>query len=177
VLSSKASERPVVDTTQSDLLALLNTNSYQKGAWMLHQLRGIMGDSAFFAGLRRYYTTFKDGTAVSSDFARVMSQESGKDLGWFFRQSLTQPGYPILDVRWKHGGKKLTLDIIQTQKPEWGTYLIPSLELLVDGKPVRVEVDGRKTRKVIEGINRKPAKVEVDPSGWWLLTSTVRGEK
>ena len=177
VLSSKASERPVVDTTQSDLLGLLNSNSYQKGAWMLHQLRGIMGDSAFFAGLRRYYTTFKDSAAVSSDFARVMSEESGKDLGWYFRQSLTQPGYPILDIRWKHGGKKLTLDIIQTQKPEWGTYRIPNLELLVDGKPVRVEVAGRKTRTVIEGINRKPAKVEVDPKAWWLLKSEVRSEK
>ncbi|MEO7136919.1 MAG: M1 family metallopeptidase [Gemmatimonadales bacterium] len=177
VLSSQASERPVVDTAQRDLMELLNTNSYQKGGWVLHQLRGIVGDSAFFAGLRRYYTSYKDSTAISSDFARVMSETAGKDLDWYFRQALTQPGYPILDVRWKHGGKKLTLDISQTQKPEWGTYQIPNLELLVDGKLVRVDITGSKTHKVIEGIGKKPSRVEVDPNGWWLLKTTVRGEK
>jgi aminopeptidase N len=173
VLSSTASERPVVDTAQQDLMALLNSNSYQKGGWVLHQLRGLIGDSAFYTGLRRYYTRYKDSTAVSSDFAKVMSQAAGKDLDWYFRQSLTQPGYPILDVRWKHGGKKLTLDITQIQKPEWGSYRIPNLEVLVDGKPVRVDVNGKKTRKVVEGVGKKPGKIEVDPNGWWLLKSTV----
>jgi aminopeptidase N len=173
VLSSAASERPVLDTAQADLMALLNSNSYQKGGWVLHQLRGLMGDSAFFAGLRRYYTIYKDSTAVSSDFARVMSEAAGKDLDWYFRQSLTQPGYPILDVRWKHSGKKLTLDITQTQKREWGSYRIPNLELRVDGRLVRVDVEGPKTHKVIEGIGRKPSKIEVDPNDWWLLETTI----
>jgi aminopeptidase N len=177
VLTSEASERPVVDTAQRNLMALLNTNSYQKGGWVLHQLRGLVGDSAFFAGLRRYYTTYKDSTAVSSDFAKVMSETAGKDLDWYFRQSLTQPGYPILDVHWKHGGKKLTLDITQTQKPEWGSYRIPNLELRVDGQLVRVDVERPNTYKVIEGIRRRPSMVEVDPNGWWLLKSTVRSEK
>ena len=58
-----------------------------------------------------------------------MSQAAGSDLDWYFRQALTQPGYPMLDVRWKHRGKKLTLDISQTQKPEWGAYRIPGLEI------------------------------------------------
>jgi len=177
VLSSPASERPVVDTAQPDLMALLNTNSYQKGGWVLHQLRSLLGDSAFFAGLRRYYTSYKDSTAVSSDFARVMSEAAGKDLDWYFRQALTQPGYPILDVRWRHGGKKLALDITQIQKPGWGSYRIPNLELRVDGRLVRVDVEGPKTHKVIEGIGKKPSKIEVDPNGWWLLRSTMRGEK
>ena len=177
VLASEASERPMVDTAQPDLLALLNSNSYQKGGWVLHQLRGMMGDSAFYAGLRRYYAAYRDSTAISSDFAQVMSEAAGKDLDWYFRQALTQPGYPILDVGWKHGGKKLTLDITQTQKAEWGAYRIPNLELVVDGKPVRVDVEGPKTRKVIEGIGRRPKTIEVDPNGWWLLKSTVRSEK
>jgi aminopeptidase N len=106
-----------------------------------------------------------------------MSEAAGRDLDWYFRQALTQPGYPILDVRWKRGGKKLTLDISQTQKPEWGSYRIPNLELRVDGQLVRVDVEGPKTHKVIEGIRRKPSRVEVDPTGWWLLKSTVRGDK
>jgi len=177
VLSSPASERPVVDTTQSDPTELLNSNSYQKGGWVLHQLRGMVGDSAFFGGLRRYYATYRDSTALSGDFGRVMSQAAGRDLDWYFRQALTQPGYPVLDIRWKHGGKKLTLEIEQTQKAGWGSYRIPNLELLVDGKLVHVDVDGLKARKVIDGIGRRPSRVEVDPNGWWLLKTTVRSKK
>ena len=173
VFNSPSTERPVVDPAARDLMALLNSNNYQKGAWVLHQLRGIVGDSAFFGGLRRYYTTFRDSTALSADFARVMSEAAGEDLDWYFRQALTQPGYPVLDVRWKHKGKKLTLDIAQMQKPEWGTYRIP-LEVMVDDQPARVEVNGATSRVVIDGIKHKPKRVVIDPKGWWLLKSEER---
>jgi aminopeptidase N len=169
VFGSKDTERPIIDSAASKLLGLLNSNNYQKGAWMLHQLRGLAGDSAFYAGLRLYYKTYRDSTALSSDFARVMSQAAGTDLDWYFRQALTQPGYPVLDVRWKHKGKRLTLDIKQIQKPEWGTYRLPGLEISVDGKPFRVNVDGRQSQQVIEGVPHKPKSVAVDPNGWWLL--------
>jgi aminopeptidase N len=137
-----------------------------------------MSDSAFYAGLRRYYLSYRDSTALSADFAKIMSQAAGRDLEWYFRQALTQPGYPILGLRWRHKGKKLTLDIAQTQPAEWGSYRIPGLEIVVDGKRVRVDVDRQQTRRVIDGISAKPKKVEVDPDGWWLLkTNSVNGER
>jgi aminopeptidase N len=136
-----------------------------------------VGDSAFYSGLRAYYTTFRDSTALSADFARVMSQASGRDLDWYFRQALTQAGYPVLVVRGKYQGKKLTLDISQTQPGEWGLYRIPGLEILIDGESVRVDVNGRQTQQVVEGISRRPKRIEVDPGGSWLLKATVRGEK
>jgi aminopeptidase N len=177
VFRSKDTERPIIDSAASKLLDLLNSNNYQKGSWVLHQLRGMIGDSAFYAGLRSYYKTYRDSTALSSDFSRIMSQAAGTDLEWYFRQALTQPGYPVLDVRWKHKGKKLSLDIAQIQKPEWGTYRIPRLQILVDGQRFPIDVDGRQGRREIEGIPHKPKKVEVDPDGWWLLkTNSVSGK-
>jgi aminopeptidase N len=177
VFESPETQKPILDMTASDLGELLNSNNYQKGAWVLHQLRGMVGDSAFFTGVRRYYSTYKDSTALSSDFARMMSQATGRDLEWYFRQALTQPGYPVLDLRWKHKGKRLTLDIAQTQPQGWGAYRIPGLILLVDGTPVRISVDGRQSRQVVDGIGRRPKRIEVDPMGWWLLKATVSGER
>ncbi|HEY9014595.1 MAG TPA: M1 family metallopeptidase [Gemmatimonadales bacterium] len=177
VFESKDTERPILDTTQRDLTSLLNSNNYQKGAWVLHQLRAVVGDSAFFKGLRSYYSTYQDSTALSSDFARIMSEASGQDLGWYFDQALTQPGYPMLDIKWGHRKRKLTLDITQTQPEAWGTYRIPNLILLVDDTPVRVEVNGRQSRVGVEGIRRKPKRIVVDPNGWWLLKSTVNGDR
>jgi aminopeptidase N len=169
VFESKDTQRPILDTAATDLQGLLNSNNYQKASWVLHQLRGLIGDSAFFAGLRSYYRVYRDSTALSSDFARTMSQAAGRDLEWYFRQALLQPGYPILDIRWRHQGKQLTLDVRQTQPEAWGVYRLPNLILLVDGKPVRVAVEQRESRSVVEGISRKPKKIEVDPNGWWLL--------
>lgn len=178
VFGSKESLRPILDTAARDLLGLLNSNNYQKGAWVLHQLRGLTGDSAFYTGLRRYYTSYRDSTALSADFARIMSQAAGQDLEWYFRQALSQPGYPILEITAGHKGKKLTLEITQTQPPEWGTYRMPGLEIVVDGRRVRVDVGGRQTRQIIEEIGKKPKKIEVDPDGWWLLRANgVNGER
>jgi aminopeptidase N len=176
VMESPLIQRPILDSGATDLFGLLNSNNYQKGAWVLHQLRALVGDSAFFAGLRNYYSAYRDSTALSSDFARVMSEAAGKDLEWYFAQALTQPGYPVLDITWKHRAKKLTLDIAQTQPAEWGLYQIPNLILLVDGTPVRIEVNGRQSRVGVEGIKQKPKRIEVDPKGWWLMKATVSGE-
>ena len=166
-------ERPVLDPSVRNLDSLLNENNYQKGSWVLHQLRGLIGDSAFVAGLRAYYTTYKDSSAVSADLAQVMSRVAGRDLDWYFRQALTQAGYPMLDVRWRRAGGKLTVELVQTQKPEWGTYRMPGLELAIDGKVVRIDVEGRETRAVFDGFPRTPKAVVVDPGGWWLARSSV----
>jgi aminopeptidase N len=177
IFESRDTQRPIIDAGATNLLGLLNSNNYQKGAWVLHQLRGIVGDSVFFSGLRSYYAKYQDSTALSSDLARIMSAAARQDLEWYFRQALLQAGYPILTIDWKHEGQKLTFDITQTQSAEWGTYRIPNLILLVDGRPVRLEVNGRQSRVTVQGIERKPKAVVVDPKGWWLLKAIVRGER
>jgi aminopeptidase N len=69
---SKRYPHPVIDTTYASLMHLLNPHSYQKGAWVLHMLRTTIGDSAFFSGIRTYYTTYKFGNASSNDFQKCM---------------------------------------------------------------------------------------------------------
>src|SRR5881409_3553272 len=44
--ASAVTDRPIVDSgSAADPIKLLNANSYPKGAWVLHMLRGLMGDS------------------------------------------------------------------------------------------------------------------------------------
>lgn len=169
VLQSPASERPIIDSQATDLLGLLNSNNYPKGAWVLHSLRGLIGDSAFFRGIRNYYRTHEHGTALSADFARIMSREVGRDLTWYFTQALTQPGFPILAVNPTIEGGHLVIRLRQVQKPEWGRYRLPNLEIRVGGRTIRVAMVGREARIVTHWDSDAAPEVEVDPNGWWLV--------
>jgi aminopeptidase N len=57
---------------------------YQKGGYVLHELRELMGDAAFWAGIRRYTTEHFGMSVTTSDFRTAMERASGKDLGAFF---------------------------------------------------------------------------------------------
>jgi aminopeptidase N len=63
VNDSDAVARPIYDPSEKDLFKLLNRNNYEKGAWVLHMLRYVMGDKKFFEGIRDYYQTFRDSNA------------------------------------------------------------------------------------------------------------------
>jgi aminopeptidase N len=173
VFASKDTERPILDFQAMDLMGLLNSNNYPKGSWVLHSLRGMMGDSAFFAGMRMYYARFRNRNALSSDFAAAMNEAAGQDLTWYFLQALTQPGYPDLVVRATQAGDSLTLRVRQVQPDAWGTYRMPGLEFLVDGRLIRADVDGRETVVSFTGFPALPTKIEVDPGGWWLKKARI----
>jgi aminopeptidase N len=112
----KKSDHPVVDST-SDLMSLLNANSYQKGSWVLHMLRGEVGDTVFRQIIREYYRQYKGSNADTRDFEKVAEKVSGKDLKWFFDQWLYRPGLPLLEIKTKMDGKEFKLQIKQEGAP------------------------------------------------------------
>ena len=183
--ASRVTDRPIVDSANAaDPIKLLNANSYPKGAWVLHMLRGLMGDSAFFRGLRTYYTTYRDSTATSEDFEHVMENAARADFGWFFHQWLYQPGYPQLDVTWQYdaGARRVVVGITQRQKPEWGLFRLPALTLEfrgADGATLRRDVAVASDRETVAYFNVPfaPAEVRVDPDGKLLLRITAVGRR
>jgi aminopeptidase N len=61
------------------------TGSYTTGELFLNQLRYIIGDKNFYAGIKRYYNTWKFRHPEPNDFMRVMEKTSGLQLHWFER--------------------------------------------------------------------------------------------
>ena len=107
---------PVVDTTVTNYMKLLNPNSYEKASWILHMLRVRLGDRLFWKGLRLYYNTFKDSTALTSDFENAMETVYKKPLHDFFHQWLYCDGIPVLKMDQSPAGKhKIRLSIDQVQ--------------------------------------------------------------
>lgn len=153
--------RPVVDSSVTNYMELLNANSYQKGGWVLHMLRRQLGDTIFWKGIQTYYNRFAGKNAVTEDLCKVMEEVSGTNLKPFFKQWLFTAEHPILDITWKYNTakKEVAITVIQQQQP---VFTFP-LELQLDGTlRKQVEIAGRETRFTIP-YNKKPATFTTDP--------------
>jgi aminopeptidase N len=91
--------------------------SYAKGALILHQLRWLLGDSAFFAALQNYISDpmLAYGFARTADLKRHLEASSGEDLSWYFDEWFTGEGYPTYQVAWTQGQDSVRLTLGQTQ--------------------------------------------------------------
>jgi aminopeptidase N len=67
---------------------------YNKGAGVLHMLRRLIGDDAFFAGLRRFYNEQKFRKAGTDDLRVAFEMEAGRSLDRFFDQWIYGTGIP-----------------------------------------------------------------------------------
>ena len=111
---SKNWNKPVVDST-SDLMDLLNANSYQKGSWVLHMLRQQVGNDVFQKIISNYYNQYKGSNADTRDFQAVAEKVSGKNLDAFFQQWLFTPGQLQLQVQWQQEKDGISITVTQKQ--------------------------------------------------------------
>ena len=160
---SKSNTTPVIDTISTDLMYLLNPNSYQKGGWFLHMLRMQIGDLKFQEGIRKYYEKYAFNNASTDDFCRVLEEVSQSNLKPFFNQWLRQFGQPILNVKKQKKGKYEMIQILQMQE---NLFSFPiELKLQYEGEEVleTIQVNERETIIPIP-IGKKILDFDVDPN-------------
>ncbi len=181
IKSPVTAQRPVIDTAETDYIKLLNTNSYQKGAWTLHMLRGLVGDSVFFRSLRSYYAHYHHSNAVTDDLQREFERVAGRRLAWFFDQWLRRPGYAELTTRWRYSprARRVILRIEQGQR--FAPYRFPlAVEVLdAQGRLCRAttEVAALPSAQDIALpclLERPPQAVIFDPDVELLASFTTR---
>lgn len=61
------------------------TSAYSMGAIFLNQLKYIVGEKVFYNGMRRYFNAWKFKHPEPNDFLRIMENESGLQLHWYYR--------------------------------------------------------------------------------------------
>lgn len=168
--ASGVTDRPVVDPEEDDLFALLNGNNYPKGAWVLHTLRGVMGDEAFFRGIREFYRRYRHATVLTEDLRGVMEEVSGRELGWFFEQWIHRPGYPVIETElaWDEETGEARIVLRQIQSDAWPTFRLPArlLVRLADGSERLVPVELRNRADTVRlSLPGPPEAAVFDPEG------------
>lgn len=148
--------------------------TYNKGAYVLHMLRWVMGDDAFFAACRDYLNN--PGTAY--DFGRTnelkgyMENQSGLDLDEFFQDWVYDQGYPSYQIQWQSHPDSIVFWVNQTTSH-------PSVDFFEMPLPIVVSHGGTHVTHVAnntyqnqrfafphDGID--PDSVRFDPDIWLL---------
>jgi hypothetical protein len=155
---------------------------YNKGAWVLHMLRGVMGDQAFFDGLYAYATdpSFMYGTVTTQEFEAHIEQFYGADLNWFFQQwlwGMNRPVYRHSYISEDIGGGQyeVFMHIRQVQNsPAPSNFIMPvKLYPRINGIDtlITVWIDSRidDVRFIVDG---EPTQIAFDPDDWILKSAT-----
>jgi predicted metalloprotease with PDZ domain len=82
---------------------------YNKGAMVLHMLRRLIGDDAFFGGVRAFYTEWRFRKAGTDDFQRAMEKAAGRDLQRFFDAWVFGADIPRLKFSYQVSGTQATV--------------------------------------------------------------------
>ncbi|MBD3168616.1 MAG: T9SS type A sorting domain-containing protein [candidate division Zixibacteria bacterium] len=154
---------------------------YNKGSWVLHMLRGVMGDEDFFDGMYAYANNpdYQYKTITTRQFQHQMEQFYGGPLDWFIDEWVWGRNRPHYEYSWLAedigGGEyEIFLHIDQTQEE-------PSPRVFKMPVKVYVDIEGDEYMTTVWNDSREddfrfivsgnPESLEIDRYDWILKTS------
>ncbi|MCB0669176.1 MAG: alanyl aminopeptidase [Saprospiraceae bacterium] len=159
---------PLIDFAYSDKENMFDAHSYNKGGLVLHMLRNLVGDDAFFASLNHYLKTNALSAVEVHNLRLAFEDVTGLDLNWFFNQWYLSEGHPILDFeyKWNQEQSEINLTIEQKQDGSIPLFVLPTFVDIyyANGERMRKEIviDSRE-EKISIATEEHPLLVVLDP--------------
>jgi hypothetical protein len=154
--------------------------SYDKGAWVVHMLRGVLGEELFATGIEAYRAAFEFDAASTSEFLSVWEEATGVGLYTFIWQWVYGSYYPryeyyYMDEPSDSGGYDIYLVVEQTQTTNPQVFDMP-VDFFFDylnlpDDTVTLRVDERQERFRFNEIS-PVSQIKLDPS-YWILRNAV----
>ena len=146
---------------------MFDSHSYNKGGRVLHMLRGLVGDDAFFASLSKYLKDNEYQPAEIHHLRLAFEEVTGQDLQWFFNQWFMTAGHPELEIDYNYNESDgmVELNLKQVQNIEESTiFILPLAVDVYDGKlATRHEiVMAEKDQSFTFPSSEKPTFINVD---------------
>jgi aminopeptidase N len=159
----------------SSMSRIFSTNfSYRKPAWVLHQLRHVVGDDTFFDILAAYRTAFEYGSATTAEFQDVAENVADRDLDWFFDPWVYDVGAPKYRYGWTPhtvGGQDyVELYVSQVQSSSYPVFPMPiDIETVTGGgTTTHVVWNDAKTEHLLFAVDGPVNQLDFDPDEWIL---------
>ena len=173
-------------------LEAYNAIVYSKGAMVLRLLSSLIGEEAFFSGLRLYFDQNKFDVAKPKDLIKAFETSYGQRLDWFFDRWIFGsgiPSYEIANVTSRRLGKQYIVDITIVQKVANGSPFslpVPLLLFCEDGTNTSLWAWVNDTICVLQlQLPCEPVQVIVDPNdiilgkdqNWIRVEEAMESEK
>ncbi|MBC5823298.1 MAG: M1 family metallopeptidase [Candidatus Eremiobacteraeota bacterium] len=158
--------RPIVDYRYASADDSFDASGYDRPGQVLHMLRIVLGDDAFWKALHDYLAAYQYKNADTAQFQAAIEKSSGRHLGWFFRQWFYTASYPhyYLTQRYSEAAKTLTLDV--AQRNHLGVLFKMPVTIEVETarttRTVRAMIDRASQRIQIRGVDGEPRMVLFD---------------
>ena len=167
-MTDQEGTHPLIHYSYEDKEDMFDAHSYNKGGLVLHMLRNIVGDDAFFASLSKYLKDNEFTAVETAELRMAFEETTGLDLNWFFDQWYLDEGHPVMDISYDYKDGKVIIYVEQKQEVDSHRpiFILP-LEAAVyaqDGSLTyhNVVVDARKDTIVIDGILDMPLVTVLD---------------
>jgi aminopeptidase N len=110
--------RPIVTNVYKEPIDLFDHHLYEKGSLVLHMLRYMLGDAAFWDSLRQYVTANRHQVVETVDLERAIETATGRNLQAFFQQWVYKGGHPEYHVEfaWDDTTRIATVTVRQQQQ-------------------------------------------------------------
>ncbi len=148
--------------------------SYYKASWVLHMLRHVIGESAFWATLADYRTAFQYGAATTEDFQAIAEANGGVDLTDFFQQWIYGEYYPCYGWAWFNVDAgdtwelHLTIDQLQTNTGLFHMPLDIRVQYMGGASEGFVVDNALGHQEYVLPLSGPAESVAIDPDGWVL---------
>ena len=144
-----------------------------KGAYVLHMLRAVVGDEKWFELMKQFVYDYGYKTASIGDFKALAEKISEKDLGYFFSQWIEQTGVPEFEYEFTTYRIKDGFRVDGVIKQDLDLFKMP-MEILIEteGEPEtkQIEVMGMESYFSVATFG-KPIKAVIDPNHRLLRVS------
>jgi len=145
--------------------------SYAKASWVVHMLRGVVGDDNFFNGIQEYGNRYRFESAVTEELQTVMEEISGKDLNYFFQRWIYGELYPIYEVVYDQPGSNLLIRITQDEHTDVFEMPIDINIIFTDGSEQLTKVHNSLREELFTipiELGKTVETIELDPDDWIL---------
>ena len=159
-----------------------SSRSYNKGAAVLHMLRGIVGDDKFFQIMKEYANEpgLAYGVAVTEDFQNIAQRVTQTDLSYFFQQWIYGENYPKYTVgsnitQNSDGSYKVTFRLKQNVNTNPTFFIMPvKVRITFTNGVLDTTLFNNQQDQawVMNFKNKVPTMIDFDPDNW-LLKSIV----
>ncbi|KAF0248497.1 MAG: membrane alanyl aminopeptidase, partial [bacterium] len=179
----QGSHRPVATKRFYHPDDLFDENSYARPQVIIHYLKHILGEEAFWKAVNHYITVNRQrGLVTGTDLSKAIEDVTGQNLDWFFEQWIYKLGQPELEINSQYDEKKqqlkLTVKQLQKKDPEKPWFDVPEAYRL----PVDIGITTSKGTKIHQVIinqieqqfsfptEEKPVIVNFDRGNYILKT-------